>query len=122
MRNRIALAICQTAILGCCWRKTGENAEASKGCASCQSAASAVIKAMREPTEKGPMTDIQTKAFLAVGGAMLDAMKGDDFQKSRDEMIVWNRVLPLLSSSDIPPVEIVRAIAHSIQTDLRPRG
>lgn len=69
---------------------------------------------------KAPMTDIQTKAFLAVGEAMLDAMKGHDYQQSRDEMIVWNRVLPLLTNGEIPPVEIVRAIAHSIDTNLRP--
>ena len=51
MRQRVAFAICQHAILDCCWRKTGENAEASKQCASCGSAASAVLKAMHEPTE-----------------------------------------------------------------------
>lgn len=51
MRQRVALAICQNAILNCCWRATGENVEASKKCASCGSAASAVLKAMRDPTE-----------------------------------------------------------------------
>ena len=50
MRHRVALAICQHAILNCCWRKTGENIEASKQCASCGSATSFVLKAMREPT------------------------------------------------------------------------
>lgn len=51
-RNQIAFAICQHAITGCCWRKTGENVEASKECASCQSAAFYILKVMREPTEE----------------------------------------------------------------------
>lgn len=50
MRQRVAFAICQSAPFECCWRKTGENAEASKQCASCGSVASAVLNAMRDPT------------------------------------------------------------------------
>ena len=52
MRHRLALTICNATPFDCCWRKSGENVEASKECATCQSIVSAVLKIMREPTDE----------------------------------------------------------------------
>jgi hypothetical protein len=61
MRHRLTLAICNRSPIACCWKNTGENVEASKGCATCQSIVSAVLKELDKPNE----------LMCAAGGVMI---------------------------------------------------